>query len=144
MKSKKDKALTHTTKPRDNIDHHHNQDAFDRAREIAEKQDAGVVFLPRRQIKVGKREDLRHDGPPWSSESKRAWTEDDFQLGIKKKLEMAGNLCVCERETIQSCSKHHNLWKASSYSTSIFKRKSYHDRTSPRGAPPFPCDELVC
>ena len=72
-------------KARDKIDSHHNQDAFHRAREIAEEQDTGVVLLPRRQIKVGEREDLRHHGPPWSSESECAWTEDDFQLGKKKK-----------------------------------------------------------
>jgi len=54
----------HTTKARDKIDSHHNQDTFYRTREIAEKQDTGVVLLPRRQIKVGEREDLRHDSPP--------------------------------------------------------------------------------
>jgi len=61
---KRQEKLTQTTKARDKIDSHHNQDAFNRAREMAKKQDTSVVLLPRRQIKVGKREDLRHDGPP--------------------------------------------------------------------------------
>jgi hypothetical protein len=64
---------------RDDVDGDDEEDAFDGAREVAEEEDAGVVFLPGGEVEVGEGGDLGGDGPPGAPQAECAAGEETFE-----------------------------------------------------------------